>query len=238
MPASALLFVLFVIAVTVVLFSLLPAVRVPPADRPPAAGPQALPVPPPAPPAEVAIPPVTVPPAVPEPVPPVIPEAPLLPEPPPPEPPAQAALPPQPVPPETRERGIYLVRIEDDGAVLHLARVARNLGDSGSPLTDTLNALLAGPTPEEAALGFVSFIPPDVRLISARVELGTAFVNFNEDFRYNTRGSEGFTQQVRQVVWTATEFPNVGEVQILIGGSRVEFLHHGVGIGSPISRQP
>lgn len=146
--------------------------------------------------------------------------------------------------PETREQSVFFVQVENDGADLRLTRVNRTLSVSGSPLTDALNALLSGPTAEEAQRGIVSFIPPDARVISVRVEghavgdaiWNTAYVNFNEYFRYNTRGIEGFASQIQQVVWTATEFPNVRDVQILIEGNRVDFLHGGVRIGSPIGR--
>ena len=158
----------------------------------------------------------------------------------PPETPAAAAE----RPPETRERGIYLVLVGNDGADLLLTRVSRTMAASTTPLRDSLDALLRGPTAEEAALGKVSFIPGGARIISTWVEghsvgdsrFDTAYINFSDDFSYNTMGSEGLRLQLMQVVWTATEFANVRDVQILIEGNRVEFLHEGVPIGSPIGR--
>jgi spore germination protein GerM len=143
-------------------------------------------------------------------------------------------------PPETRERGIYLVEVGNDGADPRIAKVSRTMSASSTPLRDSLDALLRGPTDEEAAMGKVSFIPEDARIISAWVEghdgFDTAYINFSDDFRYNTRGSEGLRLQLMQVVWTATEFANVRDVQILIEGNRVDFLHEGIMIGSPIGR--
>jgi len=159
--------------------------------------------------------------------------------------PVQAYTPlPTESPAETRERGIFFVQVEDDGADLRLTRVSRALRTTDTPLIDSLNALLAGPSAEEAARGIVSFIPPGTRILSVQVRayavggsmLDTAYINFNEYFQFNTSGSEGFNSQIQQIVWTATEFPNVHDVQILIEGNRVDFLHGGIRIGSPIGR--
>jgi spore germination protein GerM len=137
---------------------------------------------------------------------------------------------------ETRERGIFFVQVENDGESLKLARVSRNLAVSDAPLGDSLAALLSGPSPEEAGRGMTSFMPPEARILGVRVQGNTAYINFNEFFQYNTRGREGLAFQVQQVVWTATEFSNVKDVQILIEGSKVDFLEGGLRIGSPIGR--
>jgi len=105
-----------------------------------------------------------------------------------------------------------------------LVKVNRKLAVSDSPLLDSLNALLDGPTAEEKNRGFINFIPQNSRIISAQVINNTVFLNFNEEFRYNTFGREGGAAQLKQIVWTATEFPNVHNVQIQIEGKTVDFL--------------
>ena len=145
-------------------------------------------------------------------------------------PPEKPTLPPE----ETRDRDIYFMR--STGADLQLSKVSRKIKVSDSPLLDCLSALLAGPSAEEKARGLVSFMPPNTRIISALVRGDTAYLNFNEEFQYNTLGREGCAAQIQQIVWTATEFPNVRNVQILIEGNRVDFLSEGVMIGSPLSR--
>jgi spore germination protein GerM len=64
----------------------------------------------------------------------------------------------------------------------------------------------------------------------------TAILNFNEEFRYNSYGREDSIAQLRQIVWTATEFRNVNNVQIEIDGKIVDFLTEGVSIRNPIKR--
>jgi spore germination protein GerM len=137
--------------------------------------------------------------------------------------------------PETRDRSVYFMR-EGSGGDLTLAKTPRKLAVSDSPLIDCVNALLAGPSADEKNRGLTSFIPPNTRLLSARVVNNTVHLNFNEAFRYNTFGREGGEAQLRQIIWTATEFPNVNNVQIEIEGKIVDFLIEGITIRNPIGR--
>jgi spore germination protein GerM len=148
-------------------------------------------------------------------------------------PPAQTSQPAQPA--ETRDRSIYLIQEANNNLVQ--VKVNRKLNVSNTPLTDSVNALLAGPTADERRRGMISLVPEGSRLLSApRVEGGTVYLDFNQEFRYNTRGSEGCAAQIKQIVWTATEFSNVQDVQFLIEGNKVKFLSEGVVIDSPIGR--
>jgi spore germination protein GerM len=137
--------------------------------------------------------------------------------------------------PETRERAIYFVKIDNSGLVF-TSPVKRRVFVSDSPLLDVLNLLLQGPTEVEQKEGFASLIPEGVRIQNARVTNNTAVISFNENFMFNSYGAEGYIAQLRQIVWTATEFPNVYDVQILIEGRRVEFLGESIRIGRPIGR--
>jgi type II secretory pathway pseudopilin PulG len=149
-------------------------------------------------------------------------------------PPAQPPAPPAPVsappvkPAETRG-SVYLI---SNGI---LVKVNRNL-NANTPLTDSINALLVGPTPDEIMRGIESFVPEGSKLLSVRVDGITAYLDFNQEFRYNTRGSEGCAAQIKQIVWTATEFPNIQNVLFLIEGKKVDFLSEGVVISNPIGR--
>ncbi|GHV96436.1 hypothetical protein AGMMS50293_27560 [Spirochaetia bacterium] len=125
--------------------------------------------------------------------------------------------------------------MDKDGVILR-TRVTRKITVSESPMQDALNALLAGPTAEEKRRGLVSLIPQNTRILSATVRGATAYISFSEDFQYNTYGVEGYAAQLNQIVWTATEFSSVQDVQILIEGRRVDYLGEGIWIGSPIGR--
>jgi spore germination protein GerM len=141
-----------------------------------------------------------------------------------------------PPPVQTRDRAVFFTQVDRDGQILH-SRVVRRLPVSESPMTDVLNTLLAGPSADELGRGIVNLIPQNTRIISATVRGNTAYINFSEDFLFNTFGVEGYVAQLRQIVWTVTEFQNVRDVQILIEGRRMDYLGEGIWIGSPISRQ-
>ena len=134
-----------------------------------------------------------------------------------------------------RDREIYFINVDRDGTLLR-TRVNRSLPVSDSPLTDTISALLAGPNSEESRRGLLSFVPDGTRILSATVQGNTAYINFSEDFQFNRYGVEGYAGSLRQVIWTATEFANVANVQILIEGRRLDYLGEGVWIGSPLTR--
>lgn len=239
MPVSVMFWVFMIVVLITAFFVLLPKVRnsvsipqkqievpLPPAALPQAQTPAApLPKPPQRPAARPAEqtpqPPPAVPPAMPADTTPV--------SPPPASPPAERTA-------ETRDRSIYFMQTVRGGAELRLTKTDRRIRMSDAPLLDCINALLAGPTAEESSRGLQNFIPPDTRILSAIIRGNTAYLSFNEEFQYNTFGREGSAAQIQQIVWTATEFPNVSDVQFLIEGSRVDFLTEGVMIGSPIGR--
>jgi hypothetical protein len=137
---------------------------------------------------------------------------------------------------ELRERALYFIRIGSDGSAVRV-RADRGLPATDSPLRDVIQAVIAGPNAEETQSGLISLIPAGTKLLSVTIRGDTAYINFSEDFQYNTHGTEGYNGQLRQIVFTATEFPNVRDVQILIEGSRIDYLGESTWIGSPLSRE-
>jgi spore germination protein GerM len=136
----------------------------------------------------------------------------------------------------TRVVVLFLVRVDDDG-IISRHEVKRTVGVSDSPLTDALNALMSGPNTDELNRGYISLIPSEARLLSAQVRGSTAYLNFNEAFMYNRYGIEGYAGQLKQIVYSATDFSTVKDVQILIEGQKRDYLGgDGVYIGKPLSR--
>lgn len=131
---------------------------------------------------------------------------------------------------------LYFVRIDDDG-IISRQEVTREIPMTSSPLLDALGALMKGPSEEELRRKLVSLIPLNSRLLSVKIQGSTAVLNFNEAFMYNRFGIEGYAAQLKQVVYTATTFPTVQDVQILIEGETRDYLGgEGVFIGRPLSR--
>ncbi len=136
----------------------------------------------------------------------------------------------------TRKSVLYFVSVDSDGSINRQA-VRRTVTYADSPLSDTIKVLLEGPTAEELKLGFLTLIPQGTKLLSAVVRGTTVYLNFSDSFQFNTMGIEGYAAQLKQVVYTATEFPNIHEVQILIDGEKHQYLGaEGVFIGGPLSR--
>jgi germination protein M len=161
--------------------------------------------------------------------------------------PAASAKPPSPAPsakpspaasqaPKRRNAVLYFVHIDGDG-VFVLQEGKRLIPSSDSPLTDSLNALLAGPTLDELNRGISSLIPKGTKLLSVVMRGTTAVVNFNEAFMFNSVGIDGYAAQLKQVVWTATDFSTVQDVQFIIEGQKIDYLGgDNVFIGIPLSR--
>jgi spore germination protein GerM len=137
---------------------------------------------------------------------------------------------------QTRERNIYFTQINRDGQILQ-SKVTRRIPVSDTPMQDALNTMLTGPSADEINRGILNIIPKNTRILSAAIRGNTAYINFSEDFMFNTFGVEGYVAQLRQIVWTVTEFANINDVQILIEGRRIDYLGEGIYIGSPINRQ-
>jgi len=134
-----------------------------------------------------------------------------------------------------RDIDIYFASVSDNGVVTR-EKCVRKVEHSLSPMVDSLNALLQGPTKEEAKHGIRSFIPADTKLISASIKEETALINLSEDFQFNRYGVEGYNIQLQQIVFTVCSFPTVKSVQFLIEGQKRDFIgSEGVWIGSPLT---
>jgi hypothetical protein len=137
---------------------------------------------------------------------------------------------------KSRTTSLFFVRVDDDGVIVR-QEVKRQIAVSDSPLLDSMSALLNGPNEEELRKKLISLVPQGTKLLSAQVRGSTAYLNFNEAFMYNHYGIEGYAGQLKQVVYTATAYPNVQDVQILIEGEKKDYLGgEGVYIGKPLSR--
>lgn len=131
---------------------------------------------------------------------------------------------------------LYFVVIEGDGSVVR-KEITREIDKTQTPLTTALKALLQGPSITELEKGTMSLIPSGTKLLSASITDKTAFLNFSEEFIYNTYGVEGYLGQLMQIVYTATSFSSIESVQFLINGQKENYLGgEGVWIGSPLPR--
>jgi germination protein M len=139
--------------------------------------------------------------------------------------------------PRTRQSRLFFVAVGADGEI-SLRGVIRSVRYVDTPLTATLQALLEGPTAAERNQGLISLLSPDTRLRGVTVKGDTAVVDFSEAFRFSSLGKDGLAAELRQVVYTATEFSNVKKVRVLIEGRPTEYLGpEGVFVGEPLGRE-
>lgn len=135
-----------------------------------------------------------------------------------------------------RQSRLFFISVTEGGQIA-MKGVIREVEYVDAPLTATLEALLQGPTTAEVNQGLISLISPQTRINTVYIKGATAYVDFNEAFRFSSLGKEGMVAELKQVVYTATEFPTVKEVQILVEGERSRYLGpEGVAIDKPLGR--
>lgn len=131
---------------------------------------------------------------------------------------------------------LFFIKVTDDGEII-LKSVIKSIYVGKTPLSKSIQELLNGPDTQDINRGLLSLIPTGTELLSATLRDGTAYLNFNELFRFNPLGVEGYKSQIRQIVYTATEYDSVERVQFKIDGFIQEYLGpEGVYIGEPLSR--
>lgn len=137
----------------------------------------------------------------------------------------------------TGKTRLFYIQLDNEGRII-LKSVIKTIELGTTPLTRTIQELLKGPSAAEINRGILSLIPEETELLSVSVREGTAYLNFNESFRFNALGIEGYSAQIRQLVYTATDFETVERVQFLINGNIEPYLGpEGVFIGKPISQK-
>lgn len=137
---------------------------------------------------------------------------------------------------ELRKVSLFFMKIEDDSTISS-HEVKRMVPASDAPLSDAIKALLSGPTEGEIRSKLVSLIPKGTTLRGVNMRGSTAIIDLSEAFMYSKYGIEGYTAQLKQIVYTATAFPSVQDVQILVEGKVKDYLGgEGVYTGKPLSR--
>ncbi len=144
---------------------------------------------------------------------------------------------PEAVPLKEYQSRLFFLKINDEGQIL-LKSIMRNIQYDEGLLAATLNALLAGPSQEDLMKGYFTLIPSDTVINKISLKDGIAWIDVNESFRYNHLGFEGYQAQLKQLVYSATEFSSVQGVRITINGMEEDFLNaEGISIGDVLTRE-
>ena len=151
------------------------------------------------------------------------------------KPAAKKQEPPKQIQSTFRDSALYFVFFSPNGDI-KLSKINRKVQVAGSPLQAVMDVLLEGATPDELNQGYLSLIPPGTKLKSIRVSDGIASMDFSEEFMFNTFGPEGMKNQLKQIIYTASEFPTVKAVQFLIDGKKVDYIAEGVKTKEPLTK--
>lgn len=139
-------------------------------------------------------------------------------------------------PQKIRKSTIYFVEVDTEGEI-SLKGIVRPVYYQDSPLTKTMETLMLGLSSSELNMGLISLIPDGTVLKGVSVKEGTAFIDFSEEFRFNPFGAEGHMAQLKQVVYTVTEFNSVDRVQFLVEGRKIDYMGpEGIYVGAPLER--
>jgi len=102
--------------------------------------------------------------------------------------------------------------------------------------TAAINALLAGPTPEERVRGLGSAVPPGTKLLGIAIHGGVATIDLTSEYQSGA-GSRSMQMRLAQVVYTLTQFPTVQQVRFRLDGSPVNvFSSEGITLNHPVGR--
>lgn len=134
-------------------------------------------------------------------------------------------------PAETITVSVYLLRGEKIGVAHRQIEQQETVG------TATLEELVQGPTPEEAAAGLGTSIPEGTTLNGLSIADGIATVDLSGEFD-DGGGSLAMFTRLAQVVHTLTQFPAVEGVLFQLDGVPVEtFSSEGIVLDGPQTRE-
>jgi hypothetical protein len=102
--------------------------------------------------------------------------------------------------------------------------------------TAAINALLAGPAPEERVRGLGTALPPGTKLLGIAIHDGVATIDLTSEYQSGA-GSRSMQMRLAQVVYTLTQFPTVQKVRFRLDGSPVNvFSSEGITLDHPVGR--
>ncbi len=131
---------------------------------------------------------------------------------------------------------LFFVRHIQKTDQLSLVKVKRTINSTGTPLKHTMNLLLNGPSQEEEKKGIISVFWSGTQLKSVKILKNVAYLDFNANIETGV-GISMLQARLYQIVYTATQFPEVTKVRILINGKRKStFSIEGLSIKNPLGR--
>lgn len=98
-------------------------------------------------------------------------------------------------------------------------RLMRSVPRQAQTRAELIEILLAGPNDDELARQYSSFIPPTTELISARTQGQVLTIDLSGGI--TELSGQNLAQAVAQIVYTASELPNIEAVQLRVDGEEL-----------------
>lgn len=131
---------------------------------------------------------------------------------------------------ETIQVSVYFVLNEK------MQAIHRTIPYTKQTAAAAVQALVAGPTPEETQLGIFTAIPDGTLLLGVNIEGPTATVDLSREYE-SGGGSLSMGLRLAQVVYTLTQFPSVETVQFKLDGKPITvFGGEGFLLEHPVGR--
>ncbi|MBI2400690.1 MAG: GerMN domain-containing protein [Deltaproteobacteria bacterium] len=135
-------------------------------------------------------------------------------------------------PTEKQTRDINVFFSDEDGLYLKAEKRTIEKGELSTEAKEALEALVSGPS--NAKLG--KTLPTGTKLVALKIEGATAVVDLSpEVIKNHEGGSSGELQTIYSVVDTLSlNFPEIKDVQILVGGKKEETIAGHIDISQPL----
>ncbi len=130
---------------------------------------------------------------------------------------------------------VYFLKLDEKTEELYLSPVRRKVSDKNI-ITLSLENLIAGPSAYEKAAGYLSAVPPGLKVNKAAVKGRSAVIDFSSVIEEDAPG-QILIKRLQQIVYTATEFDGIDNIIITINGKRKKSIGaDGLSISGPMSR--
>lgn len=119
---------------------------------------------------------------------------------------------------------LYFSLVSEEGeTVSPVTRPVPRRWKTEERLEQAIRLLLAGPDEAEKSAGYETELPTGAELISCWVEGDIAFLNFSPRVE-DGGGTASMRNRLRQIVFTATQFPGINRVRFLIDGEMIKYF--------------
>lgn len=121
---------------------------------------------------------------------------------------------------------IYLLGYSEESPSSCLIAVERSIpriASTEEKIRIAVESLLKGPNEKEKSAGLSSAMPEEATLVDIRIEGDIVYLDFSKDIEKGG-GTTLMMDRLAQIVYTATQFPPVSKVQLLINGKPIKYF--------------